>query len=40
MFSEFFDGFRAKSLTEIHLVFVFPVFLKRRLVAAPLPLTQ
>ena len=33
-------GRTAKSLTEIHLVLVFPVFLKRRLVAAPLPLTQ
>ena len=33
-------GRTAKSLTEIHLVLVFPVFLKRRLVAAPLPPTQ
>ena len=33
-------GRTAKSLTEIHLVLVFPVFLRRRLVAAPLPLTQ
>ena len=33
-------GRTVKSLTEIHLVFVFPMFLKRRLVAAPLPLTQ
>ena len=33
-------GRTAKSPTEIHLAFVFPVFLKRRLVAAPLPLTQ
>ena len=33
-------GRTAKSLTEIHLVLVFPVFLKRRLVAAPLPLTH
>ena len=33
-------GRSAKSLTEVHLVLVFPVFLKRRLVAAPLTLTQ
>ena len=33
-------GRTAKSLTEVHLVLVFPVFFKRRLVAAPLPLTQ
>ena len=33
-------GRTAKSLTEIHVVLVFPVFFKRRLVAAPLPLTQ
>ena len=33
-------GRTAKSLTEVHLVLVLPVFLKRRLVAAPLPLTQ
>ena len=33
-------GRTAKSLPEIRLLLVFPVFLKRRLVAAPLPLTQ
>ena len=33
-------GRTAQALTEIRLVLVFPVFLKRRLVAAPLPLTQ
>ena len=33
-------GRTAKSLAEIHFVLVFPVFLKRRLVAAPLPLPQ
>ena len=30
---------KVKSLREVHLVLVFPVFLKRRLVAAPLTLT-
>ena len=33
-------GRTAKSLTEIHLVLVFPMFLKGRFVAAPLPLTR
>ena len=33
-------GRTAKSPAEIHLALVFPGFLKRRLVAAPLPLTQ
>ena len=33
-------GRTAQALTDIHLVLVFPMFLKRRLVAAPLPLTQ
>ena len=33
-------GRTAKSLTEIHFVLVFPVLLKRSLVAAPLPLPQ
>ena len=33
-------GRTAKSLTEVHLVLVFPVFLKGRLVAAPLTLAQ
>ena len=33
-------GRTQKSLTEVHLVFVFPIFLRRRLVAAPLPLTE
>ena len=33
-------GRTAKSLTEIHFVLVFPMFLKRRLVAAPLPLPK
>ena len=33
-------GRTAKSLTEVHLVLVFPVFSRCRLVAAPLPLTQ